>query len=66
MCNEQYRVITGLVTGHDSHLHIMGSQNVLCVGSAELRKKPQLMFCAYLSVFFLRGVLWGSLRMLEI
>jgi hypothetical protein len=30
----------------------MDSQKVLCLGNAELRKKPQLMFCAYLPIFF--------------
>ena len=33
---------------------------VLCVGSAELRKKPQLMFCAYQPVFFFEGGFYGG------
>jgi hypothetical protein len=65
-----YKVITGLVTGCNSLLHIMGLIGSPWCRSAEQRKKSQLMFCAYLLVFFffLKGGMCGggALRMLKI
>jgi len=46
----QSRVITGLLTGHNTlsrHFYTTGLQKALCVGRAEYRKIPQLMFCVH-------------------